>query len=186
MSIQQMPCVPLCMCVHLKKQVLLSTSSSSTLLFKHFSKEITLYMHLNAFYVIEYRLHFSWAKHTQTPTQKEVTQLLTVSVLDIQNHHRCKQTTEAAHSIMMAPGFVTGSTATRENLDLRRHACCNTERHQSLQRCTAMCARAKVPQYVSFCPWHSLLNLTPAHPGQWSWWGPHGSHFEQIQIFVSF
>ena len=61
MSIQQMPRVPLCVCVcvHLKKQVLLSPSSSSTLLFKHFSKEITLHTHLNTFYVIEYRLRFS-------------------------------------------------------------------------------------------------------------------------------
>lgn len=83
--------------------------------------------------------------HTNTHREGSHSAPHNIIVLDIQNHHRCKQTTEAAHSTMMAPDFVTGSTATRENLDQRRHACCNTERQQSLQRCTAMCARTKVP-----------------------------------------
>ena len=55
--------------------------------------------------------------HTNTHTEGNHSAPHDIIVLDIQNHHCCKQTVESAYSRMMAPGFVTGSMAPNENFD---------------------------------------------------------------------
>ena len=55
--------------------------------------------------------------HTNTHTEGNHSAPHDIIVLDIQSHHCCKQTVESAYSVMMAPGFVTGSMAPNENFD---------------------------------------------------------------------
>lgn len=147
----KMLCVPLCVCVASKE-------ASTTQHFQFNHSIIQAFFKRNHItyasqHILRNRIQtvFQLSKtHTNTRTEGSHSAPHDLIVLDIQNHHCCKQTMESACSIMMAPAFATGSMATSENFVYLHHTYCNTERQQSLQRCTPVCTsgactRTKVP-----------------------------------------